>query len=144
MVLHPCSPGGGACAGWSRIAGRRAGADDPIWEGTRAADPDTRPTPRYRISGQRAGCRAGQRAGCRAGIREPDVLPARRDPGAGHKKTPGLRPRGGVRGAGPLNQIDVEDQLVPDDVAGGICGGFVHAVRDFGPNGVDVGDVAGF
>jgi hypothetical protein len=63
--------------------------------------------------------------------------------GSGHKKTPGRNPRGVVRGAGPLDQVDTGDQLVSDHLPGGICGGFVHAVRDLGPNGVDV-DPGGF
>jgi hypothetical protein len=64
--------------------------------------------------------------------------------GAGHKKTPGDFPRGAVRGDGPLDQVHTGDHLVADHLPGGFGGGFVHAVRDLGPNGVDVGGVAVF
>jgi len=164
MVLHPCSPGGGPLRLRLILDRRISAVFDPIWEGTRAADPDMRSTPQVshiraagRMSG-RAGQAAGsgQRAGCRAG---PDVGPGRMSgraagrmfclragqAGSGHKKTPGDFPRGGVRGRRPgLDQVDTGDQLVTDHLPGGFGGGFVHAVRDLGPNGVDVGDVAVF
>jgi hypothetical protein len=146
MVLHPCSPGGGPLRLRLILDRRKSPVFDPIWEGTRAADPGRGLPPRYRISGPGAGSREPD-VGPGAGSREPGA--GSREPGAGsreagHKKTPGDFPRGAVRGDGPLDQVHTGDHLVADHLPGGFGGGFVHAVRDLGPNGVDVGGVAVF
>ena len=55
--------------------------------------------------------------------------------GGGHKKTPGEIPRGVVRGQRPgLDQVHTDDQIIADHLPGGVGGGFVHAVRDLGPD----------